>query len=46
MKQPQHAGLAARWLPVMIRLTALGYLLFFLPDLVLAVTHRVQTLPP
>jgi hypothetical protein len=46
MKPPQRAGLAAKWLPMMIRLTALGYLLFFLPDLVLAATHRIQTLPP
>jgi hypothetical protein len=37
---------AASWLPVMIRLTALGYLLFFVPDLILATTHRIDTLPP
>jgi hypothetical protein len=37
---------AARWLPVMIRLTAVGYLLFFAPDLVLASTHHVNGLPP
>ena len=46
MKQPRRVGLAAKWLPVIIRLTALGYLLFFLPDLVLAATHRIHTLPP
>jgi hypothetical protein len=45
MKQPQRVGLPARLLPVMIRLTALGYLFFFVPDLVLAATHRIQTLP-
>jgi hypothetical protein len=37
---------AASWLPVMIRLTAVGYLLFFVPDLVLAWTHHVNGLPP
>jgi hypothetical protein len=42
--QPQ--GQAAKWLPLMIRLTALGYLLFFVPDLVLATTHQIQGLPP
>jgi hypothetical protein len=42
--QPQ--GQAAKWLPPMIRLTALGYLLFFVPDLVLATTHQIQVLPP
>jgi hypothetical protein len=36
---------AAKWLPLMIRLTALGYLLFFVPDLVLATTHQIQVLP-
>jgi hypothetical protein len=36
---------AARWLPLMIRLTALGYLLFFVPDLVLAATHQIPSLP-
>jgi hypothetical protein len=30
----------------MIRLTAIGYLLFFVPDLILASTHRVSGLPP
>ena len=35
---------AARWLPVMIRLTAVGYLLFFVPDLVFAITHRANAL--
>lgn len=37
---------AASWLPVMIRLTAVGYLLFFVPDLVLATTRHIDTLPP
>jgi hypothetical protein len=37
---------AASWLPVMIRLTAVGYLLFFVPDLVLAATHHIGALPP
>jgi hypothetical protein len=37
---------AVTWLPVMIRLTALGYLLFFVPDLILATTHHINTLPP
>jgi hypothetical protein len=37
---------AASWLPVMIRLTAVGYLLFFVPDLVLAWTRHVNGLPP
>lgn len=41
-----NAGRAAKWLPLMIRLTALGYLLFFVPDLVLATTHQIQALPP
>jgi hypothetical protein len=41
--QPQ--GQAAKWLPLMIRLTALGYLLFFVPNLVLATTHQIQVLP-
>ena len=30
----------------MIWLTAVGYLLFFVPDLVLATTHHINTLPP
>jgi len=30
----------------MIRLTAAGYLLFFVPDLVLAATHHIGGLPP
>ena len=38
-----YANRAAIWLPVMIRLTAVGYLLFFVPNLVLAMTHRVNT---
>ncbi len=37
---------AAAWLPVMIRLTAVGYLLFFVPNLILASTHHINTLPP
>ncbi len=37
---------AAAWLPVIIRLTAVGYLAFFVPDLILATTHRIGTLPP
>jgi hypothetical protein len=36
---------AATWLPLMIRLTAIGYLAFFVPDLVLASTHHIDTLP-
>jgi hypothetical protein len=35
---------AASWLPVMIRLTAVGYLLFFVPDLAFAITHRTNAL--
>ena len=30
----------------MIRLTAVGYLAFFVPNLILATTHRIGTLPP
>lgn len=37
---------AAAWLPAIIRLTALGYLVFFVPNLFLATTHRIGTLPP
>ncbi len=44
MKQTQP-GRATSWLPVMIRLTAVGYLLFFLPDLILASTHHIGALP-
>jgi hypothetical protein len=33
-------------LPSMIRLTAIGYLLFFIPNLLLATTHHIHTLPP
>jgi hypothetical protein len=33
-------------LPLMIRLTAIGYLLFFIPNLLLAATHHIHTLPP
>jgi hypothetical protein len=45
MKQTRPSR-AASWLPAMIRLTALGYLLFFVPDLVLASTHHIDGLPP
>jgi hypothetical protein len=45
MKQTQP-GRAVSWLPVMIRLTAVGYLLFFVPDLILASTHHINGLPP
>jgi hypothetical protein len=41
-----RTGRAAFWLPLMIRLTAVGYLLFFVPDLILASTHHVNGLPP
>jgi len=44
--QSLPAGRAAAWLPAMIRLTALGYLVFFLPNLVLAATHNINALPP
>jgi hypothetical protein len=40
MKQSRAASL----LPVMIRLTAVGYLLFFVPDLIFAMTHRANAL--
>jgi hypothetical protein len=30
------------WLPALIRLTAVGYLLFFVPNLVLAATHHAN----
>jgi hypothetical protein len=30
----------------MIRVTAIGYLIFFVPNLVLAASHHVHTLPP
>ena len=33
-------------LPLMIRVTAIGYLLFFVPNLALAATHRIDALPP
>ena len=39
-------GRAAAWLPVMLRLTAVGYLAFFVPNLILAATHRIGALPP
>jgi hypothetical protein len=44
--QTRPAGRAAAWLPVMIRLTAIGYLLFFVPNLILAMTHDIRALPP
>jgi hypothetical protein len=44
MKETQLVR-AAAWLPVIIRLTAVGYLLFFVPNLILATTHRINTLP-
>jgi len=37
---------ATAWLPLLIRLTALGYLAFFLPNLMLAATDRISALPP
>jgi hypothetical protein len=43
MNRSPWAARAAAWLPVM---TAIGYLFFFVPNLVLAVTHRISTLPP
>jgi hypothetical protein len=45
MTQTQSSR-AASWLPVMIRLTAVGYLLFFVPDLILATTQHINALPP
>src|ERR1700742_5163087 len=30
----------------MIRVTAIGYLFFFVPNLLLAATHHIDTLPP
>lgn len=45
MKQTQPAR-AATWLPVMIRLTAVGYLLFFVLNLILAAAHHINTVPP
>lgn len=33
-------------LPLMIRITAIGYLIFFVPNLALAATHHIDTLPP
>jgi hypothetical protein len=39
-------GRAESWLPVMIRLTAIGYLLFFVPDLGRASTRHISGLPP
>jgi hypothetical protein len=41
-----ETGRAAAWLPAMIRLTAVGYLVFFVPNLILATTHHINTLPP
>jgi hypothetical protein len=46
VKNTEPVGLAAKWLPTMIRLTSVGYLLFFVPDLILAAIHRIQALPP
>ena len=46
MYRAQPAGPAATLLPLMIRLTAVGYLLFFVPNLIVASTHRIDTLPP
>ncbi len=40
--KPALPSRAAIWLPVVIRLTAAGYLVFFVPNLVLAMTHRVN----
>jgi hypothetical protein len=37
---------AAGWLQALIRLPALGYSAFFVPNLILAATHRIGTLPP
>jgi hypothetical protein len=45
MTQTQPSRTAS-WLPVMIRLTAVGYLLFFVPDLILATTQHINALPP
>jgi hypothetical protein len=42
MNQTRRATL----LPLMIRVTAIGYLLFFVPNLLLAATHHIDTLPP
>ena len=42
MNQTRRATL----LPLMIRVTASGYLLFFIPNLLLAATHHIHTLPP
>ena len=42
MNQTRRATL----LPLMIRVTAIGYLLFFIPNLLLAATHHIDTLPP
>lgn len=36
--------IAGRLLPLMIRLTAVGYLVFFVPDLAFAATHRANSL--
>jgi hypothetical protein len=37
---------ATAWLPLIIRLTAVGYLVFFIPNLILAATHHIGTLSP
>jgi hypothetical protein len=41
--KPPPPSRAAAWLPMMIRLTATGYLIFFVPNLVLAITNRAST---
>jgi hypothetical protein len=45
MNRTKPAGGAASWLTPMIRLTALGYLVFFGPDLVLSATDHIDDLP-
>src|SRR5271154_896952 len=42
MKAPPPSR-AAAWLPTMIRLTATGYLAFFVPNLVMAMSNRAST---
>lgn len=44
--KPAHPRRVASRLPVIIRLTAVGYLLFFVPDLILASTQHISALPP
>lgn len=43
--RPTQPGRATSALAVTIRLTAVGYLLFFVPDLILSSTHRINALP-